>query len=339
MGASKPPPASGEFLSGKDLRERIRRVTQGTDVRCAVAFWSEDGIKEAFGSKRAARNARVVCDISMGSTSAAALEALGAPGRSSLKHLRGLHSKVLISELGLVTGSANVSLAALGRSGAAARLTEAATFHEAGSPAWKAAVRWFKDLQKRAAAVGPDELEWARRIYRPPTAGSAGPPVPGSLLDAIRLTPERFAGAGFVFVSKASSDAEVEAARESAKGLGGTVEPSEIEAWPRDGIFTGWSAGRIRTWPTLFFEFWQPKKGLRLYARTVGIHDPGNGSILSSEAWRTAKQRFGTDLPARSAIERADAQLALKVLGKRNGVLFGDAHALAKRLSELVEEA
>ena len=67
MGAPEPP-ASGEFVSGKDVRERIRSVTRGRDVRCAVAFWSEDGVKEALGSKRAARDARIVCDISMGST-------------------------------------------------------------------------------------------------------------------------------------------------------------------------------------------------------------------------------------------------------------------------------
>lgn len=101
------PPDPGEFLTGEGLRERIWQLAHGTDVRCAVAFRSEDGIKEAFGSKKAAQAAPVVCDISMGSTAAAALEALGAPDRKTLRHFRGLHAKVHISDRGLIAGSAN----------------------------------------------------------------------------------------------------------------------------------------------------------------------------------------------------------------------------------------
>lgn len=88
---------AGEFLFDADLTKRIRQVTGGSDVRCAVAFWSKDGIARIFESIRAARRARIVCDISMGSTSAEALEALGAPTRKGLRHQVGLHAKVYLS--------------------------------------------------------------------------------------------------------------------------------------------------------------------------------------------------------------------------------------------------
>ncbi|HET9637669.1 MAG TPA: phospholipase D family protein [Allosphingosinicella sp.] len=328
-------PSAGEFLFDVDLAERIREVAGGSDVRCAVAFWSEDGIDRIFASTKAARRARIVCDISMGSTSAEALETLGAPTRKALCHQRGLHAKVYISDHGLVTGSANASIAALGPNSGSARLTEAGTFHGPGSPAWKKAAAWFETVHGAANQVDQPALDWARRAYRPPRWAASRPPAPGSLLDAVRLDPERFAGAGFVFTSSASSDDEIKAAKRSAKRLGGTIAKPEIDAWPRGGFFTGWSAEQVTSWPTLFFEFWQPVQVLTMFAKTVRIHDPDNGSILSRNAWRTAAKLYGADLPTRTTIAKADAALAARIRGDGDGQLFIDAHALAKRLIEV----
>lgn len=328
-------PNTGEFLFDAELGERIRDIARGANMCCAVAFWSEEGIDRVFETAKAARRARIVCDISMGSTSAEALEALGAPHRKSLRHLRGLHAKVYLSDLGLVTGSANASASALAHGATPAKLTEAGSFHVSGSAAWVTAAAWFKTVHKRAHKVDDDALEWARRAYRPPRTGAYRPPLPGSLLDAVRLDPERFTGAGFVFVDTASGDDEIAAARTSAKRLSSTVAKRTIDAWPRGGFFTGWPAEKVRGWPTLFFEFWQPVQALTVFAKTVGIHDPGNGSILSTNDWRTAKKLFGVDLPTRSAIARADAALAALVRGDGDAVLFTDAHALARRLVEL----
>jgi hypothetical protein len=328
-------PGAGEFLFDADLSERIREVARGSDVRCAVAFWSEDGIARIFESTKAARRARIVCDISMGSTSAEALETLGAPTRKALRHQRGLHAKVYISDYGLVTGSANASISALGPNLGSARLTEAGTFHGPGSPAWKKAASWFETVHGVADNVDQPALDWARLAYRPPRAGASRPPARGSLLDAVRLDPERFAGAGFVFTSSACSDDEIKAAKKSAKRLGGSIVKQEIDAWPKGGFFAGWSAEQVTNWPTLFFEFWQPAEALTIFAKTVGIHDPNNGSILSRNAWRTAAKLYGADLPTRTSIATADAALAARIRGDGDGQLFIDAHALAKRLIEL----
>lgn len=325
----------GEFLFDSDLAKRIRGIAAGKDVRCAVAFWSEDGIGQIFDSVAAARRARIVCDISMGSTSAEALEKLGAPAREALRHQRGLHAKVYISDRGLVTGSANASISALGQGQGTARLTEAGTFHAPESVAWKVASAWFETVHGRAHKVDQPALDWAQRAYRPPRRGASRAPVSGSLLDAVRLDPERFAGAGFVFTSTASDDDEIKAARKSAQRLAGTVARRDIEAWPRGGFFTGWSRAKVTSWPTMFFEFWQPARALTVYAKTVGIHDPANGSILSRNSWRTAADLYGADLPTRADIAKADAGLAVRVRGDSDGQLYKDAHALAERLIEL----
>lgn len=328
-------PSDTEFLFDQKLADRICEVASGKDVRCAVAFWSEDGIYRIFDNVKAARRARVVCDISMGSTSAEALETLGAPNRKALRHHRGLHAKVYISDRGLVTGSANVSISALGNSQGSARLTEAGIFHATSSPAWERAAAWFETVHGAADKVDEQALDWARRAYRPPRMGASRAPVPGSLLDAVRLDPERFSGAGFVFTSSASTKDEVDGAKASAKRLGGTIANREIEAWPRGDIFTGWSAEQVTSWPTLFFEFWQPARTLTVLAKAVSIHDPVNGSILSRNAWRTAVKLYGIDLPTRTAIAKADAELAARIRGDGDGQLFTDAHALSKRLIEL----
>lgn len=332
---TKPSSAAGEFLYDAELSERIRDVARGPDVRCAVAFWSTEGITRVFDDEAAAKRARIVCDISMGSTSADALIALGAPGRETLRHQRDMHAKVYLSDRGLIVGSANASASALSMVAATARLTETGVHHLPGSAPWEAAAGWFETLCDRSDEIGDDEIEWARRAYRPPAGGMSRPPATGSLLDAVRLAPERFAGAGFVFTSVASDDDEIAAARKSAKRLGGTVAKREIDKWPRGGFFTDWSANDVTCWPTLFFEFWQPAHKLTVFAKTVGIHDPGNGSILSRNDWRTTKRLLGADLPTREEIAGADAATAARILSGPGPYLFTDAPALARRLAEL----
>jgi hypothetical protein len=327
----------GEFLFGDRLSERVRDVARGHEARCAVAFWSRDGVGELFGFNALALKARIVCDISIGATSPDALEELGAPSNPQLRHHIGLHAKLYLSDRGLVIGSANASRGALGKGKAPRRLLEAGTFHGAGSDAWRNARDWFNDVHGKAKRVDTQALEWARKVYRPPPPGGqiSRAPRPGSLLDAVRVAPERFAGVGFVFTRRVSNKAEIADAKRSAKRLGGTVAKGMIDSWPSGGIFTGWSKTEVGTWPTLFFEFWQPAKSLTVYGRKVSIHDPDHGSIFSTSARSEMSKRFGRDWPAKAAIDKADAALSLLIRGGVDGRLFADADDLAKRIAEL----
>src|SRR6476646_8330060 len=111
--------APSEFVFGERLGERIREVAAGQLVCCAIAFWSEDG----------AADAKIICNISMGATSAEALVALGGPRNECLRHELGMHAKVCLSNRGLVVSSAKASRAAIGSSDGAGRNSEAGTFH------------------------------------------------------------------------------------------------------------------------------------------------------------------------------------------------------------------
>ncbi|MDE2116075.1 MAG: phospholipase D family protein, partial [Hyphomicrobiales bacterium] len=99
-----------DFLAETFLSEKIRDLLSGGNIRCAVAFWGEGANKLLLErSGKFSTDARIVCDVSMGSTSPNELEALRAPNNPNLRYLNGLHAKVYISDKGSVVTSANMS--------------------------------------------------------------------------------------------------------------------------------------------------------------------------------------------------------------------------------------
>jgi len=66
------------FLVGRELADEMLSVALGEDLRCAIAFWSEIGVNEVFSSASPYK-VKILCDISMGNTSAEALVTLDAP--------------------------------------------------------------------------------------------------------------------------------------------------------------------------------------------------------------------------------------------------------------------
>jgi len=328
----------GEFLSGDRLSARMRYIAHGDDVRCAVAFWSREGIKELFGLNTPASTVKIVCDISMGATSPDALKDLGAPSNPQLRHHVGLHAKLYLSSRGLIIGSANASLGALGKGDASGRLLETGIFHNAESAAWQSSRDWFEKIHGEADSVDTNVLGWARKVYRAPPSGRqlSRPPKPGSLLEAVRVAPERFAGVGFIFVRTNSTEADRTSAKRSAKRVFSQADPGKIASYPPGGIFTHFPEAKVRTWPTLFFEFWQPKRALTVYGRRVEFLNPKHGSILSASAWREISALLGQDLPEKSLIGKADAELSLLILGSEPTPVFKNANELARRIGELM---
>jgi hypothetical protein len=237
----------------------------------------------------------------------------------------------------MIVGSANVSAAALGMGDEPGRLLEAGTFHPPGSDQWIQGRDWFEIIHGKAEAVGESALEWARLAYRPPRPGGPArrPPMPGSLLDAVRLAPERFAAIGFVFTSEKSSDEAIAQARKSAKKLKSSIDRAAIDAWPKNGMFTEWDAKDVRVWPSHFFEFWRPHKRLTVFGRAVGVLDPDNGSVLSRNKWPQVAKKIGGPLPPRSAVGRADNGLADLIFDEEGGPFFADGQALAAYIAAL----
>jgi hypothetical protein len=120
-----------DFLTGRDLSTRVCHLLSCRNVRCAVAFWGEGAAGLLSDSNL--REAKVICDLSMGATFPPELKRLGAPHNDRLRYLNGLHAKVYISDAGAVVASANMSSNGLGfKDTRRAGLIEAGTFHARG---------------------------------------------------------------------------------------------------------------------------------------------------------------------------------------------------------------
>lgn len=323
-----------DFLVGQPLIEKLTAVARGKDARIATAFWSAGGVTTLFGTQGIG-DTKLVCDIALGSTSPDALILLGAPRNENLRHYERLHSKVFLSEEGLVVGSANVSGAALGAGGNPASQLEAGIFHPAGSPAWIAARAWFDDLHNDAHPIGEAELDRARINYRPPSSGTTAPaPRKGSLLDIVAAAPERFAKISFVVTGEKSTEKQVREARKSAKAMGSGIPEKSIETWPANSIFTEWGK-EVDRWQNVFIEFWLGRRTVSVFGYRGGVFDATNGSVFGRQDWALLRRTVGIALPDRSAIGPVDAPLARQLVKPGEGVLFADGAELAKEIQRI----
>lgn len=274
----------GQFVTGSSLSKHIRLVAAGNNTRCAVAFWGAKAADEIFASADAAERAVIICDISMGATSAKALEALGAPENPNLLFLDGLHAKVYHSDAGVVICSANASSRGVGFGGAEqGRLIEAGTFHGPKSVVHRRASAWLSGIFEHAMQVDKAALARANDLYRPPRPAVPKTAASSSLIGSVCANPDGFDGIGFVFTTIASSADEVKSAKQRAKK---SIAPAEVEGWPRGGAFLGWGKSEVRVWPTLFLEFWCPRDKLSVFPRRLVHKDENSGDVFSRSAVR-----------------------------------------------------
>jgi len=321
----------GEFLFDDDLGRRMREVAAGREVLCTVAFWTPKGVAELFPTG-VPRDARIICDISMGSTSPAALEDLGAPRSDRLKHALSMHAKVILSDRGLVVGSANATRAAIGHNGVAQRNVEAGTFHEAGSEPWQKAAMWFEGIFKDAQHVRQSELDWANSVFRSQPPPMPRPPAAGSLLELVRAAPDRFASVGFVFASTSTKLKARKRITNAARALDPTLRDrlgNQVEG----GIFGGWGRHRAERWPGYFFEFWQPNRRLSVYARRLEARVPDEGGVIGVKDWPGVRAQVDIALPSAMRTSKADEALALRLRGKK-ARFFASGPELAKWMAE-----
>lgn len=329
--------ASTQFLHRSALSSRIEEIMAGGSPRCAVAF-----LGARAQSLFLLPETRIVCDISMGSTSEAALKALRAPNNANLRHSDGLHAKVYLSDRGLVVGSANASFNALGSCTEPPRLTEAGVFHPPGAQAWQDAAAWFEELFLDQSSQQVDEaaLAMARERFRPHALPRAAI-RPSSLLDRVKARPEDFAGIGFVFTNKRLNGDELEAVlKEVAKERKGRTSAKYfVERWS-DGCFTGWNEKDLKRWPRDFFEFWRPRKKLHVFGylgEEFGI--PGKEDfVMAIQNGALFSQAFKEAAPSPADIAAADATLVDRIFAahvKDGGCLFASAEELITAIEAL----
>lgn len=312
-----------EFLTGKELSERIRRVARGANACCAVAFWGK-GSDDLF---EPSRGTRIICDISMGGTSAKALKALGAPANRLLKFQNAFHAKVYLSDEGAVVGSANASDNGIGLLKQKAGLIEAGTFHEYGSQAWKAALVWFNAQHAAAKQVDDEALERALRLYRPYIVPSPVLDVrESSILDLVRVRPDLFDGYGFAF-SKVQNKSEV--AKEARKKANKASESNQFDDWPMGDMFLNWEEEDVENWPGQVYSFHLGARG-RLYINRFR-HIFSHGRTVFAKRSGRSKTIPGVSL---IVAEEIDRDLAEQILAD-GSVLYPTANDLQTRLLEL----
>lgn len=321
-----------KFLAGADLSEAIRTVCAGQDVRCAVAFWGR-GSESLFKERNS--QLRILCDITLGGTSPEALRALGAPENESLRHVRGLHAKVYLSEKGAVIGSANASQNGVGFT-KLATLTESGVFISTESDEYKKAERWIGGLMVASEPIDEDALDLAKRSFRPTRPVIGRKIREGSLLDLVAASPDRFSDVSFVFASSASTSDDRRLARESLLRAN-PKETEAINALPDHGIFTGWDPQDLNRWRRTFFEFWMPDKALKVFGRSVSYFDDVEGNVITKRDWRAVRGCIPGELPTVGSIEQTDGAISKKIIERYGNVIF-TAVDLAREIEMIAEQ-
>jgi hypothetical protein len=245
------------FLYGAALAERIRELTRGAGVRCAVAYWGEGAREMLFADRAGGVAPRVVCDLVRGGTNPDEIEDLrGAGVEVRMAHM--LHAKVYLSDAGAVVGSANASRNAL--HGADPEPLEAGVFVPPGAAAFGEADRYFEELWSNAVPVSDEALESARLTWRlrSHTRALVHPrAVPSgqrSFYDNLRDRPSVFDGFAIVVTTE---EAEPEAARRAHDALneGAAGVPPPPEGYDS---FTGWKRDDF---PELFINLHRGPRG------------------------------------------------------------------------------
>lgn len=321
------------FLTGDTLSDAIRRVVGGPKVRCAVAFWGE-GITEflrAAGARRT--DTQILCDISMGGTSAKALEELGAPGNDQLRRVDGLHAKVYLSDAGMVLGSCNASNNGIGFRGAEPFWIETGTFFEPGTRSWQQASLWFRHLYEDAKVIDDSDVCEAERRHRPPQSVMNLPARPGSLLDIVRDDPDSFGPIGFVFGNVQSTREQRDQARENLLRQEG-VDATGVKALPDSGIYTNWTEKDLERWQPLFIDFWISSRD-KLYVSGRRVYRPvwENGSVFTNADWRAIRPHLPRRAPERTVIETEDLSIADELIKRAGrGIVYRSSQELSKAL-------
>lgn len=258
------------FLDDRALGSAITEIVAGTNARCAVAFWGTGAVERLFGTDGLPGEAKVVCDLSLGSTNPHELRAMGAPGNRRLKHVERLHAKLYLSDRGAIICSANASDNGIGFVGLAG-LLEAGVFISPDTDAYAHARGWFDRIWRRARAVDEPALDqattaWSNRSRsrRPRLLLSGGAP---SLLATVAAHPERYRGIGFVFTSGRATRGQLEEAagmlaqqddRRPQKLLS-RDERRRLRRWPLGDLFTQWSEQDLDAWPRRFVSIHRPR--------------------------------------------------------------------------------
>lgn len=285
-----------EFLTRQDLSDRIRQVMAGRRPRMCVAFLGADWVDTVFKGNLP-NDARVICDLRMGVTVRAALEAGGAPDNERLRYLPDfeMHAKIYLSDSGAVVCSANATYAALsGR-----HRIEDGIWVKAGGATHKKICKQFEERYAAAEQVNKAALDRA-----PVYAGRPNLAEGLTLVCALRRDPIAFQSIYFV----CSTDVVDPEVRTAASRL---LDAEDIQLNPEGDVsrpnsrdyFSNWGITPC-DWPALFFSVHRGRQG---------------GFYLG----KRDSSRFFKDVQAKGRSDREDVFVSRKLDWRAAGPAFG----------------
>ncbi|HDS1579749.1 TPA: phospholipase D family protein [Stenotrophomonas maltophilia] len=273
--------ATSLLTTSESIRTGINKVLGKGEMRIAVAFWGDNALEHLGLTADDLSMVSVICNLSVGATSAAVIRTLLARG-AQVRALSTLHAKVYLGADSAIVGSANASTNALSES---PRWNEACV--HLTSPADLAALhKWFAQQWDAAADLNDtriarlllDQAEWDNKRN-----GSTG--AAPSLLDILQQDPRALDGEPLhVTLDWTDYSTEVaEQVRTARKATG--LDIDAWEDWPQMP-----AAAEI-----LSFAF-----------------DADSGDITYQRAWRTpANPKHEMD-PRTNAILVANSPLILR---------------------------
>jgi len=228
------------FIAGQVLASTIQDICSGGQIRCAVAFWGKGIPNVLLGASIS--KARIICNVEMGGTNPAALRELKAPKNKHLRHHPGLHSKVYISDRGVVTASANASVFGLGGVDQPPRLAEAGVYSTATSDHWNEAHLWFEELWATSKALDEDALAQAEESWKRASNARAllarlAMDKPRSLSDLLIQRPDAFGDIQFFFTNEPLDKEAYNAAIEEIEEVDGVASAQTLR---KMAPTTGW---------------------------------------------------------------------------------------------------
>ncbi len=185
------------FLAGEQLHEAVRRVLQGSDARCAVAFWGNGA--ESTGLFVDANTAKIVCNLSMGGTNPGVIRTLKKRG-ADVRQLDVLHAKVYIGRSAAVVASANASSNGLALEGLEqTHWSEAGVEIELNNAA--DVISWFDHTWSQSREITEQDLRRAEILWRArrrlkPTVSFANYDVDAEARDGTLPVPCWWSGTG-----------------------------------------------------------------------------------------------------------------------------------------------
>lgn len=243
-----------KFLSGIQISKKIREICKGDSVRIATAYWGNNIPEELFSVNYS--HSRIICDITSGGTNPAALIGLGAPHNKSLRHVRGLHTKIYISSVGCVVGSANASRNGIGIPPAT---IEAGIFCTPGEAWGISAAEWFEEQWGDAKWIDQEALDRCTRNWRRAASRRAVEAIEGQnavlpLPELLRSNPEVFGDIQFLLTNE-PIDPEI---RRAAFLINQQEEPDQNPA--RFCLF-GWNLNENIEVPSRFISIHRGNRG------------------------------------------------------------------------------